>query len=159
MPSSTTAFIGCLLASLPLLTRAADNTIEVNLQFLKPGELIRVLTDTQPVWIVHRTLTAMRNIESHDVSYDQSMDMHPMRNKFRSLRKEYFIVFGGCPDGSELPAYDENSGFSCQRSGKKYDLAGRPLNITAGSIPMRLPEYHFKGEHNVVVRVRSKNGT
>lgn len=137
---------------------ANDETAEVNLQILKPGQLMRVLTDGQPIWILHRSAAGLKNIEGMSITYEAGSDAKEFRNIYRSIKREYFVVYGGCPDGSELPAYDEITGFTCLESCKKYDLAGRPINSCAGKQPMRIPEHHYKNANTLVVRVKGKNG-
>ncbi len=135
---------------------ANDEMVEVKLQILKPGQLLRVLTDTQPIWVLFRSPTGIRSIETTASEFDASGDAKEFKNPYRSIRKKYFVVYGGCPDGFELPAYDENTGFSCLESCKKYDLAGRPANLCAGTQPMRIPPHYYKDESTVVVKVKSK---
>lgn len=152
-----------LIAFLILLTRssafcASDETAEVNLNILKPGQLMRVLTDGQPIWVLYRSVSGLKNIENMSIAYDAKNDAKGVQNPYRSIKPEYFVVYGGCPDSSELPAYDETTGFTCLNSCKKFDLAGRPLNACAGKQPMRIPEHHYKNANTIVVRVKGKNG-
>ena len=149
--------IACLLSFAQLSAFAAnDALVEVNLQALKPGELLSVVTDGQPIWVVSRSSQGIKAIESKAPKFDAGGDGKEFRNRFRSIKREYFVVYGGCPDGPELPAYDESTGFTCLSSCKRYDLAGRPVNSCTGIQPMRIPSHYFKGESILVLKVKSK---
>jgi ubiquinol-cytochrome c reductase iron-sulfur subunit len=149
--------IACLLSLVQLSALGAnDEMAEVKLQILKPGQLMRVLTDGQPIWILFRSPTGIKSVETTAPKFDASGDAKAFKNQYRSIKREYFVVYGGCPDGPELPAYDENVGFSCLESCKKYDLAGRPVNSCAGTQPMRIPQHYYKDKNTVVVKVKAK---
>ena len=130
---------------------AEDKTAEINVYGAERGALWRVLTESQPIWVVFRTKEAIQEIEGLVVPYDDSQDSTMLLTQYRSLKKDYFVVYGGCPNGNELPTYDVDSGFSCQNSCNKYDLAGRPINKCAGDMPMKIPEHYFKDATTIVV--------
>jgi len=109
-----------------------------------------VETDGRPVWIVYRTDKDIEKIkERSHIHYPG--DSNKFNKEYRSYKKDYFVVFGGCPKGNELPYYYENEGFVCQSNCASFDMAGRPTNECAGAHPMDIPEHYFKDEKTVVI--------
>ncbi len=143
-----------LLASLvPIVGTAADEVKEVDLSLLKDrGMLMRVITDGRPVWIAYRTLEAIEIMEEqYHIHYQE--DPEGVNKNYRSFNKDYFIVFGGCPEGDQLPYYYPKQGFVCASDCAKFDMAGRPSNQCAGGKPMDIPDHYYKSEKTVVIPI------
>jgi len=110
-----------------------------------------VLTDGRPVWAVYRTLPAIEFIENTAIEFNKSQDSTTINNKYRSVNKDIFVVFGGCPDVQEIPEYYPNKGFVCPENGALFDTAGRPLNNVSKGQPMAIPKHYFKDKMTLVV--------
>jgi Rieske Fe-S protein len=137
----------------PFLCMAGGEAKEIDLSLLKErGMLMRVLTDGRPVWIAYRTKESITNLEKRSHIYYPS-DLNGIDKKYRSFNKNYFIVFGGCPEGDELPAYYPNRGFICESNCGSFDMAGRPINNCAGEKPMDIPKHYYKNERTVVIPI------
>ena len=151
---TVTKILALLALTIPLLGMAANEVKEVDLALLKDrGMLMRVLTDGRPVWIAYRTLEAISKIEEQSHVHYQA-DPQGINKSYRSFKKDYFIVFGGCPEINELPYYYPNQGFVCASDCGKFDMAGRPTNQCAGEKPMEIPEHYYKDEKTVIIPIR-----
>jgi Rieske Fe-S protein len=142
-----------LALSYPLSSLASDEVTEVDLSVLTDrGMLMRVLTDGRPVWIAYRTEKAISKIQEQAHIHYQG-DPASIDKGLRSVNRDYFIVFGGCPKGDELPAYYPDDGFVCPSDCGAFDMAGRPINECAGALPMDIPAHTFKDAKTVVIPI------
>lgn len=145
--------IALVVLCIPQIGVASDEVKEVDLALLKDrGMLMRVLTDGRPVWIAYRTMEAISKIEEQSNVHYES-DPEGIDKGYRSFNKNYFIVFGGCPEGDELPYYYPNQGFVCGSGCAEFDMAGRPTNQCAGEKPMDIPKHYYKNEQTVVIPI------
>ncbi|MCU7874218.1 MAG: hypothetical protein KZQ91_15870 [Candidatus Thiodiazotropha sp. (ex Lucinoma borealis)] len=137
----------------------SDEAKEVDLTTLVPrGTLMRILTDGRPIWVTYRTKESIAKLlENAHIHYPN--DPQTIDPGYRSAKKDYFVVFGGCPEGSELPAYYPESGFVCLSDCGTFDMAGRPLNECAGQEPMEIPEHYYKNESTLVIPVHQDGNT
>jgi len=136
-------------------TCTANDLLEVNLKGLtERGMLMRVLTNGRPIWITYRTKAAINFIESKNIEYDKSKDPQYSNNIYRSINKDIFVVFGGCPDAKELPSFYPDKGFICSESGAIFDLAGRPLNNVTNNQPMAIPKHGYKNKTTLVINTK-----
>jgi Rieske Fe-S protein len=123
-----------------------------------PEVLMRVKTKGRPVWIVYRSSESTEIIEKRKhITYKQDPTM--INPGYRSVYKDLFVVFGGCPEGPELPAYYPEKGFVCLSTCAEFDMAGRPMNECAGEKPMDIPIHYFKNEETIVVPTNQDGNT
>ena len=155
---------------------SASEVEEVNLSFLEPGQMMVILGDDgpRPIWVVRRTKKMIDSIEASNKyvndpeSSDVSRQPSYVKNKYRSIKKEYFVVIGQCFDGiseeATLPitpagltnmehVFTSKVGFFCLYNGASYDHAGRVFRTFFGRNVknMRVPEHHFKDEKTLVI--------
>jgi Rieske Fe-S protein len=147
------------LITLPISAGADGDVKEVDLSMLSErGMLMRVLTDGRPVWIAYRTKGAIQQMEKR-YSIQYTDDPTGINKEYRSFNKDYLVVFGGCPEGDEIPAYYPDRGFVCLSSCGEFDMAGRPVNDCAGDKPMEVPIHHYKDEKTIVVPIHQDGNT
>lgn len=153
----STAAVLYLIASVSFAGN--DEAKEVDLTKLVPrGTLMRVLTDGRPIWIAYRTKESIAKIrDNSQIHYPN--DPKSVSPDFRSVNEDYFVVFGGCPKGPELPAYYPESGFVCLSDCGTFDMAGRPLNKCAAQEPMDIPEHYYKDETTIVIPIHQDGNT
>jgi Rieske Fe-S protein len=149
-----------LLISLFSFNAHADSNLhEVDLsKMTKRGQLMYVETDGRPVWVLYRTLNSIQDLEKRShLTY--SSDPDNIKTNYRSLNKDYFVVFGGCPEASELPNYYPDNGFSCKSNCTEFDMAGRPKNNCSNNKPMDIPVHYFKNTTTIVVPTNQDKNT
>ena len=159
-PKNNWILIVCLASMLAQPVGAEDSEVkEVDLSLLKDrGALMRVLTDGRPIWVAYRTKEAMAKIlmRAHIEYPNDPPSINPL---FRSVNINYFVVFGGCPSGEELPRYYPEEGFVCDSNCASFDMAGRPSNDCGGTKPMDIPIHHYKDEKTIVIPIHQDGGT
>lgn len=157
-------FLASLLPTAETLAQA-NESVEVDLTYLAPGESMVVAWQNKPIWIIRRTqamLDKLSNIHSLLRDPDSLTEQQPIyaRNEYRSLNPEYFIVVGlcthlGCSPQFKPLAGELNSqwpgGLFCPCHGSKFDLAGRVMKGVAAPINLKIPPYRFINAHTVVI--------
>lgn len=138
----------------------ADSKLdEVDLtKMTKRGQLMYVETDGRPVWVVYRTLNSIKNLEANS-HLKYSNDPEYIKTSYRSLNKDYFVVFGGCPEANELPNYYPDEGFFCKTSCAEFDMSGKPKNSCSDNRPMAIPVHYFKNPTTIVVPTNQDKNT
>ncbi len=149
-----------LLISLISFNAHADSNLhEVDLtKMTKRGQLMYVETEGRYVWVVYRTLNSIKNLEANrHLKY--SNDPENIKTDYRSLNKDYFVVFGGCPEADELPNYYPDKGFICTASCAEFDMAGKPKNSCSDNKPMAIPVHYFKNTTTIVIPTNQDGNT
>jgi Rieske Fe-S protein len=129
---------------------AAPAETQVDLAQMQPGEKWAVKTQSVPVWIFRRTPAEMATLAGRDAT--GSAGTPGLEGPFRSLKPEFFVVFGNCPGSEELLYTFPGEGFVCGSNGAKYDLAGRALS--AGASALGIPRHRFEADGRLVVATR-----
>lgn len=134
--------------------------LDVDISGLQEGQLITVDLARKPVWILRRSAQTIRLLEEgnsqlRDPRSEASQQPEQARNALRSVRPEYFIVYGICthlgcipdyrPDASATPEPFARPGpqFFCPCHGGVFDLAGRVYENMPPPSNMVVPEYEF----------------
>lgn len=137
-----------------------DTHIDMNVSRLEDGQLMTVAVDNKPVWILKRSSDLIRLLEQDnprllDPLSEFSQQPKLARNKLRSIRPEYFVVYGICthlgcvpsylPHGreNEEPNQDSAPQFLCPCHGGVFDLAGRVYKDTPPPVNMVIPNYEY----------------
>jgi len=141
MTISKTLAAGLLLLSPTLY---AGNTIEIDVRQLLPGEVATLRVGGDKFYVIRRTPAERERLSNASATPG---DRVPLRNGYRSIRPELFIVYASCPGSKEESTYAQGEGFFCP-GGAAYDLAGRSRTGESLSIP----EYRYKGEFTIVIR-------
>ena len=80
--------------------KAAGADVEVDISAIEPGQLIRVMWRSKPVWIVRRTEQTLAELGQHedklkDPGSEAEQQPAFAQNQYRSLNKEYLIWIRG----------------------------------------------------------------
>lgn len=167
--------IGAVGAAVPFIAswnpsakaKAAGADVEVDISAIQPGQLVRVMWRSKPVWIVRRTPEVLAALESHESSLSDPQSSAAQQpefavNRHRSINEEYLVVVGICthlgcspqymPDG-DMKAYVEgvNDGFFCPCHGSKFDMAGRVFKNVPAPLNLVVPPYHFMEEGRLLI--------
>ena len=167
--------VGAVGAAIPFVAswnpcakaKAAGADIEVDISGVAPGQLIRVMWRSKPVWIVRRTpelLASLEGIEDQlrDPSSEQEQQPVYAQNRYRSIKEEYLVLVGICThlgcspqhlaDGA-FAEYAEGvpEGFFCPCHGSKFDMAGRVFQGVPAPLNLVVPPYQFLTDTTLLI--------
>ena len=173
--TSVVGGVGVVGAAVPFIAswnpsakaKAAGADVEVDISGIEPGQLVRVMWRSKPVWIVRRTPELLEALGGHE---DQLKDPNSeaeqqpafAQNRFRSLKEEYLILVGICThlgcspqhlkDGA-FAEYVEGvpEGFFCPCHGSKFDMAGRVFQNVPAPLNLVVPPYQFVDDTTVII--------
>lgn len=148
------------------LWKNRNNHLDVDISGLQEGQRMTVELARKPVWIIRRSAQTIRLLEEEnprllDPHSAFSLQPEQARNAQRSVRPEYFIVYGICthlgcipdyrPDHSDTsePFARPGPQFFCPCHGGVFDLAGRVYENMPPPTNMVVPEYEFISEQVV----------
>lgn len=168
-----TGGVGLVAASIPFLSslkpsaraQALGAPVEVPLESLEPGEMIRVMWRGKLVYVVRRTEAMLERLaETTEFLRDPASanaEQQPefALNQYRSLKPEYLVVEGACthlgcaplPEFDVGPADDWYGGFFCPCHGSRFDLAGRVYKGVPAPSNLRVPPYRFTREDVIMI--------
>lgn len=152
--------VGSLIGPYQVLDHS-DKYTDINLSKIREGQLITVVIEGRPVWILKRSALMIEQLfEETSVLYDpdsaNSIQPAKMRNSYRSIKPEYFVAYGICthlgcsptfrPDG--VQNFDSinianKPVFFCTCHGGIFDMAGRVFEGTPPQTNLKVPDYEF----------------
>ncbi len=169
--------LGLLMASAGLagglygpfrLWKNRNNYIDVNVENLQEGELMKVVVDDMPVLILKRSASVIDNLRQEsdnllDPNSELSRQPEAARNSVRSIRSEFFVASALCPHLGCVPTYmpDGQTGISseplffCPCHGGKFDLAGRVYRYTPPKQNIAIPTYEYVSDNVVRIYFRA----
>ena len=149
--------------------QAAGAPVEVDISKLQPGQLLRVLWQKKPVWIVHRTeknLKELPGLDSQLADPNSEIPQQPdyIKGTNRSLKDKYLVAVGICTHLGCSPTYrpevapedlgaDWLGGFYCPCHGSKFDLSGRVFAGLPAPTNLVIPPYTYLSETTLKVGV------
>lgn len=148
--------------------QAAGAPVEVDLEPIEPGQLVRVKWRGKPVWIVYRTEEMLENLEKledklRDPDSEVVSQTPPFaRNRWRSIKPEYLVLIGICTHLGCSPTYrpevapedlgpDWLGGFFCPCHGSLFDMAGRVYKGVPAPTNLEVPPYRYTSERRILV--------
>jgi ubiquinol-cytochrome c reductase iron-sulfur subunit len=148
--------------------QAAGAPVEVSVEKIEPGQLIRQEWRGKPIWIVRRTermLQSLAKIEPRlrdPESKVASQQPEFAQNQYRSLMPEYLVLVGICTHLGCSPTYrpevappdlggDWLGGFFCPCHGSRFDLAGRVYKNVPAPINLEVPPYKFISDTRILI--------
>ena len=173
--TSVVGAVGVAGAAVPFVTswnpsakaKAAGADIEVDISAIEPGQLIRVMWRSKPVWIVRRTPEVLEELATHE---DQLRDPNSeaeqqpafAQNRYRSMKDEYLILVGICTHLGCSPQYQKDgafeevvegvpNGFFCPCHGSKFDMAGRVFQGVPAPLNLVVPPYQYVNDTTVII--------
>ena len=145
--------------------QALGAPVEVPLDSLQPGEMIRVLWRGRLVFVLRRNeemmaklpqdLSQLRDPDSEVV--DQQPDY--AANETRSIKPEFLVVEGSCThlgcapleDFDVSPSEGWAGGFFCPCHGSKFDFAGRVFKGVPAPTNLRVPPHRFVRDDLILI--------
>ncbi len=173
----TTAVVGAIGAStlaVPFLAswnpsakaKAAGAPVEVDISKIETGQLIRVIWQGKPVWIVKRDPLIIEQLDGIDSQLRDPSSQEPQQpdyitSSYRSIKPEIFVAVGLCTHLGCSPTYlpdtfsDQiagvQSGFFCPCHGSKFDMAGRVFKSVPAPYNLVIPPYTFLDDNRILV--------
>ena len=147
--------------------KAAGADIQIDISKIEPGQLIRVIWRSKPVWVVRRTPELLASLKTHDDQLkdpNSEVEQQPAfaKNYNRSLKEEYLILVGICThlgcspqhlsDGA-FAEYAEgvSEGFFCPCHGSKFDMSGRVFQSVPAPSNLVVPPYQYVDDNTVII--------
>lgn len=160
-----TPFLGYLKPGMQAL-EAAD-PIEVDVSKIALGQLVRTGWMGRPIWILHRTEEMLKTLEElepllSDPNSDRSQQPESCKNRYRSIKPEFFIAVGICTHLACSPTYrpevapsdlgpEWKGGFFCPCHGSRFDLAGRVFKNVPAPVNLVVPPHRYRNDTIVVI--------
>ncbi len=167
---ATTSVVGATgvgIAAIPFLeswkpsakAQAFGAPVQVNIEGLEPGQLLKVQWRGQTIGILRRskeTLSLLSELDQRlrDPSSQESEQPAFAQNEGRALKEEYLVVNMQCthlgcvpkmvPTVGPVPFDDDwKGGFFCPCHKSKFDMAGRVYKRVPAPTNLRIPPYSF----------------
>jgi ubiquinol-cytochrome c reductase iron-sulfur subunit len=182
----TTGVVGAVGAGLALWPFAASwkpsakaklvgAPVEVNIDGLEPGQIMRVVWRGQTIGILRRGERMLENLDRLDdrvadpQSAVESQQPPYAQNQHRSIKPEYLVANIHCTHLGCIPQvlpeveaqpFDANwlGGFFCPCHRSRFDLAGRVYSGVPAQLNLLIPPYHFLDDNTVMIGVGPEEG-
>ncbi len=163
---------GIVLAAIPFLSSlqpsaralALGAPVEVPLDTLEPGEMVRVIWRGKLVFVLRRDPEMLNRLSDatdflRDPDSAESDQPEYAVNEHRSIRPEYLVVEGSCTHlgCAPLAEFDVRArdnwfgGFFCPCHGSRFDLAGRVYSGVPAPTNLRVPPYRFTRDDLIMI--------
>ncbi len=150
--------------------KAAGAPVEVNLNKIQEGQLVRVIWRKKPIWIVNRTKKMLEDLPGNDnllrdpasevATQQPAYAQNPLRT--REGKEKYLVLIGICTHLGCSPTFrpelappdlgsDWKGGWYCPCHGSRFDLAGRVFKNVPAPTNLVVPVYSFKDENTIIV--------
>ena len=147
---------------------AAGAPVEVNVSKIEVGQLIRIIWQGKPVWVVNRTQEMLDRLPSLDAKMkdpdSEVVSQQPdyAQNSNRSIKGQYLVLVGICTHLGCSPTYrpelapadlgaDWKGGWYCPCHGSRFDMAGRVMKGSPAGTNLVVPPYYFKTDTIILV--------
>ena len=173
--TSVVGGVGAAGAAIPVIgswdpsakAKAAGAAVEVDISQVEPGQLLRVMWRSKPVWIVRRTPELLASLANHNDQLkdpNSELPQQPVyaQNSTRAIKDEYLILVGICthlgcsPQHLKDGAFEElvegvSEGFFCPCHGSKFDMAGRVFENVPAPSNLMVPPHHFIDDGTILI--------
>ncbi len=140
-------------------TEAAGAPVEVDIEKIETGQLIRAEWRGKPVWILNRTPKVLETLASLDNQLadplsNESNQPEYAKNPVRSIKPETLIAVGLCTHLGCSPTFRPEiappdlgdkwkGGFFCPCHGSWFDLAGRVYRGVPAPTNLDIPPHRY----------------
>ncbi|MDU0354037.1 ubiquinol-cytochrome c reductase iron-sulfur subunit [Paraglaciecola aquimarina] len=173
--TSVVGGVGVVGAAVPFIAswnpsikaKAAGADVEADISKIEPGQLIRVIWRSKPVWIARRTPELLASLEGladklKDPNSDEEQQPEFAKNTYRSLKEEFLVLVGICthlgcsPQHFKDGAFEQYvegvpEGFFCPCHGSKFDMAGRVFQNVPAPLNLVVPPYMFIDDNTILI--------
>ncbi len=150
------AAVGAAATAVPLISQmnpdastiAAGAAVEVDLDPITEGQVIKVFWRSKPIFIQHRTKKEIE--EARNVDVPRLPDPEADDKRVKQGHEQWLVLIGICTHLGCIPLAHQGDyqGFFCPCHGSQYDTAGR---IRRGPAPanLPLPPYEFVSDSKI----------
>ncbi|MDD1782244.1 ubiquinol-cytochrome c reductase iron-sulfur subunit [Enterovibrio sp. ZSDZ35] len=146
--------------------KAAGAPVEVDISKIEEGQLVRVIWQGKPVWIVRRGQESLAQLDEiadklRDPESVEPQQPEYIKNTYRSIKPELFVAVGLCthlgcsptylPDSFGEQVEGVTSGFFCPCHGSKFDMAGRVFQSVPAPLNLVVPPYTYLNDNRILV--------
>ncbi|PKF51425.1 ubiquinol-cytochrome c reductase iron-sulfur subunit [Enterovibrio nigricans] len=146
--------------------KAAGAPVEVDISKIEEGQLVRVIWQGKPVWIVRRGQESLAQLDEiadklRDPESIEPQQPEYIKNTYRSIKPELFVAVGLCthlgcsptylPDSFGEQVEGVTSGFFCPCHGSKFDMAGRVFQSVPAPLNLVVPPYTYLNDNRILV--------
>jgi len=154
VPASILPFLRTWLPS--SASKITEAPVRVDISNLLPGQMLTVLWQGKPVWIMRRTESMKQSLKASatqlkDPQSQYSHQPSTAKNLTRSISPEYFVVLGKCTHLGCVPIMSPQEGILCPCHGSRFDFAGRVLKGSPASENLLVPAYHFSQDGKTII--------
>jgi ubiquinol-cytochrome c reductase iron-sulfur subunit len=182
---ATTSVVGATgvgIAAIPFLeswkpsakAQAIGAPVQVNIDGLEPGQLMKVQWRGQTIGILRRSQQTLELLPSQDdrlrdPSSQESEQPAFAQNEGRALNEEYLVVNMHCTHLGCVPQIiptvgpepfddDWKGGFFCPCHKSKFDMAGRVYKGVPAPTNLRIPPYSYVDNTTLLIGVSPEGG-
>ena len=148
--------------------KAAGAPVEVNINKIEPGQLVRVIWRGKPIWLVKRTEQMLKDLPSNDAllkdptSSVETQQPAYAKNDKRSRKPEILVLIGICTHLGCSPTYRPElapadlgsswkGGWYCPCHGSRFDLAGRVFKNVPAPTNLVVPPHFYKSDNLILI--------
>jgi ubiquinol-cytochrome c reductase iron-sulfur subunit len=175
--TSVVGGVGVGIAAVPFIkswmpsarAQAIGIPVEVNIDKLKEGQLLKVQWRGQTIGILRRTQEMVDGLSRVDASLSDPESLNAEQPEYihgesRALKPEFLVVNMHCTHLGCVPQmipqvgpqpFDANwnGGFYCPCHKSKFDLSGRVYNGVPAPTNLRIPPYSFLDDNTLIIGV------
>ena len=175
--TSVVGGVGVGIAAVPFIkswmpsarAQAIGIPVEVNIDKLKEGQLLKVQWRGQTIGVLRRTQEMVEGLSKVDASLSdpESLDAEQpeyIHGESRALKSEFLVVNMHCTHLGCVPQmipqvgpqpFDANwnGGFYCPCHKSKFDLSGRVYNGVPAPTNLRIPPHSYLDENTLIIGV------
>lgn len=145
--------------------RVAGAPVEMKIDKIEPGQLVRSEWRGSPVWVIRRSPEMLEQLNLtddrvRDPDSDQPQQPEYAKNKHRSRDPEWFVAVGICTHLGCSPQFlprnftnmdGIDSGFFCPCHGSRFDIAGRVFQGVPAPTNLVVPPHYFIDDATVLI--------
>ncbi|MDH5433150.1 MAG: ubiquinol-cytochrome c reductase iron-sulfur subunit [Gammaproteobacteria bacterium] len=145
--------------------KAAGAPVEVPLDKIAEGQMIKVEWRGKPVFLVKRSQATLEEIKNTPYELkDPDSTGQPNQPEYvdgvvRSIKPELLVVVGICthlgcvPQHKKVTEVDWGGGFFCPCHGSRFDLSGRVFAGVPASKNLEVPPYSYLSDDRIIIGV------
>lgn len=173
LATSAVGAVGVVGVAVPFLgswkpsakAQAAGAPVEVMLDKLEEGQMVKVEYRGKPVFVLKRSQAVVSDLKGTKQSLkdpkSENQEQQPgyVDSETRSIRPEIAVLVGICthlgcvPQHQKETEVDWGGGFFCPCHGSKFDLAGRVFSGVPASKNLEVPEYSYLADNKIIIGV------
>lgn len=175
--TSAVGAVGAAFTAVPFIkswkpsarAQAVGAPVQVSLQGLKPGQILKVQWRGQTIGVLRRsreTIDLLPEVDANlrDPNSENSEQPPFAQNEARALRDEFLVVNMHCTHLGCIPQLvpqvgpqpfqeDWRGGFFCPCHKSKFDMAGRVYKGVPAPANLRIPPYSYLDDNTLIIGV------